>query len=311
MVAGIDIGYGYTKMVYRNWIKSNVHVFPSVVSRYIPARSFNETFEIIRVNDRPYLVGYETVTSSRVGPSFVGTDEYFAIIGHCLSKVEVEADIKTIVLGLPPQVFSGERVQLLKDSIRQLDIRCEDGRRVSVPSEVQFVPQGAGILFAYLSENGSPEEIETTTVVVDIGYNTMDVVLFAEGKYRGDMSKSYPHGVSELYDMVRDAYTKKYFIFLSPDRDGLVEHLLKDGSITHMGEKRVIDTQSILDDFFTGRIMTVLDKYMSTVERNGYRVERIILGGGGASYIGKAAGANVVVEPQTANARGFLIYGLN
>lgn len=114
-----------------------------------------------------------------------------------------------MVLGLPPQAYEDEKVSSLKEAIKRIDIKREDGTRIYLPQWIEFVPQGAGIFFAYLTDNGI-SDVPKTTVVVDIGYHTMDIVLFADGRFKAHMSRSYPLGVKALYDMVRDAYIKRY-----------------------------------------------------------------------------------------------------
>lgn len=307
MITGLDIGYGYTKMaVFYGTRLYDEHIFPSRVSRYIPKKSFNESFEIVYVNGRPYIVGSDIEGSSRLGIDFVGTEEYFAVIGYSLSKVDILKRI--LILGLPPQAYEDEKVTSLKEAIRKIDIKREDGSRVYIPQWIEFVPQGAGIFFAYLTDNGIPDTTKTF-VVVDIGYHTMDVVLFTDGKFRAHMSRSYPLGVKALYDMVRDSYIKQYSMFISPDRDEFVEKLLKDGSVSHMGERHTVDVENILNDFYTGRIIKAIGNYISDAEEYGYAVDEIILGGGGISYMGNISGARIVNNPQMANARGFMEYG--
>lgn len=307
MVTGIDVGYGYTKIVAINGAGQRKFIFSSRVSRYIPRKSFRESFEVLHINGVPYIVGENIEGSSRVGFDFVGTEEYFAIIGHSLSKIG--APKKVIVLGLPPQAYNETKIQSLADSIRTADIRLDNGTKIHIPPAVEFVPQGAGIFFAHLTDNGS-SDFSKTVSVVDIGYHTMDIVLFANEQFKASMSRSYPLGVKSLYDMVRDAYIKEYSIFLPADSDNIIERLIRDGSIPHMGKEHRLDTKSILDEFYVGRVLKSLGDYISDAKEHGYVVDRIVLGGGGISYMGNISGATVVMDPQFANARGFMSYGL-
>ncbi len=309
MVIGLDIGYGYTKMAYLGATGKRSLVIPSTVSRYIPEKSFGDSFEVIRVNGRPFIVGSDIAGSSRVGSNFVGTEEYFAIIGHCLSRADAAKRI--LVLGLPPQAYQKDRMQTLKDAIRGMDVCLEDGARLYIPQRVEFVPQGAGIFMAHLRNNGAAQgDMGKTTIIVDIGYHTMDTVLFAKGRYRNDVSRSYPLGVKYLYDKVRDAYIRKYASFLSHDVDGIAEALLRNGRIMHFGETHTLDTGAILDDYYMGRVVHAILDYNASVKESGFVVENIIFGGGGVQYLKGMPGAHVVDEPQVANAEGFMEYGL-
>lgn len=308
MITGLDAGYGYTKVAYFDGANRNGFIIPSRVSRYIPQKSFDESFEAVYVDDKPFLVGSDTEGSARVGFDFVGGDEYLAIIGYCLSRINGVK--KILVLGLPPQAYEDEKTRFLKDLVRRAEIRLPDGTKVYVPPKVEFVPQGAGIYFAYLSDNGFGN-LNKTSVVVDIGYHTMDVVLFSDGKFKAHMSRSYSLGVKALYDMTRDAYIKKYSIFISPDRDEVVERFLRDGSIPHPSGVHTLDIKTILDDFYANRVMKIIGDYIAEVGEHGYMVEKIILGGGGVAYAGNVSGAYVMPDPQFGNAKGFMEYGMN
>jgi hypothetical protein len=116
--------------------------------------------------------------------------------------------------------------------------------------------------------------------------------------------------------MVRDAYIKKYGIFLSQDNDRIVEKLLKDGQISPVvlpegsHEKHTIDTEEILNEYYLGRVKKSIAEYVSDATESGYVVEKIVFGGGGISYMGGLSRDSMVADPLFANARGFMEYGL-
>ncbi len=190
-----------------------------------------------------------------------------------------------------------------------MDVKLASGRSLYIPPVIDYVPQGAGIFFSYLTGNGG-EAQDSNVAVVDMGYQTMDVVTFAGGRYRGDLAKSYPLGAKALYSKVRDAYVKKYAAYIPEDSDNIVEILLKGEAINHLGEKREIDTKSILNDFYVNKILDVLGKYVNFLEEHKIELDKIVLGGGGIAFLGNVSGAEIVPEPQFANARGFFEYGM-
>ncbi|MCX5814851.1 MAG: ParM/StbA family protein [Proteobacteria bacterium] len=314
MITGIDIGYGYTKIVTFDGKYNRKFIFPSLVSKYIPERSFKESFEVIHVNGRKYIVGEDVDGSTKAGFNFTATEEYIAIVGYSLSKIT--AFKKVIVLGLPPQAYDDARIQHLKEVIMKMEVRTEDGTKIYMPSTIEFVPQGAGIFFSHLTTGNGASDFSKTVAVVDIGYHTMDVVLFDKEYYKAHMARSYPLGVKSLYSMVRDAYIKKYGIFLSQDNDRIVERLLKYGRISPVilpegdHDKHTIDTEEILNEYYLGRVKKSIAEYVSDATENGYVVEKVVFGGGGISYMGGLSRDSVVVDPLFANARGFTEYGL-
>ena len=314
MITGIDIGYGYTKIVNFDGNGNQKFIFPSLVSKYIPERSFKESFEVINVNGRKYIIGEDVEGSTKAGFNFTATEEYIAMVGYSLSKITTFK--KVIVFGLPPQAYDGARIQYLKETIMKMEVRMEDGRKVYLPSIIEFVPQGAGIFFAHLATDNGASDFSRTVAVVDIGYHTMDIVLFDDKYYKAHMARSYPLGVKSLYNMVRDAYIKKYSIFLSQDNDKIVEKLLKDGHISPVilpeGEhdKHTIDIKEIFNEYYLGRVKKSIAEYVSDATENGYVVEKIVFGGGGISYINGLERNSVVADSLFANARGFMEYGL-
>lgn len=76
-----------------------------------------------------------------------------------------------------------------------------------------------------------------------------------------------------------------------------------------MGESHTVDVESILNDFYKGRIVKTIGHYISDAEEYGYAVDEIILGGGGLSYMGNISGAHIVNNPQMGKAREFMEYG--
>lgn len=49
----------------------------------------NESFEVLYVNDKPYVVGSDIEGNARLRSDFVGAEEYFAVIAYSLSRVEM------------------------------------------------------------------------------------------------------------------------------------------------------------------------------------------------------------------------------
>jgi len=308
MVTGLDIGYGFTKMVSLDVNEVKKTIFPSYVSRYIPNNghgSFGCDYEVIKVNGKDYIVGSDMESSTRI--DLASTDNYLAIIAYAVSRIESVR--KTLILGLPPQAYEGGRIDSLTAKIREMDVKLASGRSLYIPPIIDYVPQGAGIFFSYLTGNGG-EAQDSNVAVVDMGYQTMDVVTFSGGRYRGELAKSYPLGAKALYSKVRDAYVKKYAAYIPEDSDNIVEILLKGEAINHLGEKREIDTKSILNDFYVNKILDVLGKYVNFLEEHKIELDKIVLGGGGIAFLGNVSGAEIVPEPQFANARGFFEYGM-
>ncbi len=308
MIVGLDAGFGYTKVVSFDGANIQKFIFPSYVSKYVPRKTFKESFEVITVNGKQYVVGEDVEGSRRVGFDFLDTDEYLAVVGYALSRITTVK--RAVMLGLPPQAYEEERVKRLTERVRGMEVTTEAGVTGYTPPNIHYIPQGAGIYFSHVA-NGGAQDHEKTVVVIDMGYHTMDVVTFVRGSYKGSLSRSYPLGARRLYDLVRDAYVKKYSAFLPAERVNLVEKLLKDGKVSHLGVTHTLDVDCIVNDFYLNQLMHTLADYVSDIAEHDIAVEKIILGGGGVTHLGSVSGATVATDPQYANARGYLEYGLN
>jgi len=303
----IDTGFGYTKVIFGNANKRKKIIFPSITSRFIPTRSFGDTFEVISVNGEPFVVGTEVAGSASVALDFIGSNEYLAIIAYALKLGGFPK--KLMVLGVPPQFYESDKLSEIEESIKRMDARTADGTRIRIPRKIEFVPQGLGIFFTCVTD-GMGISKDATVVVLDIGYYTLDMVLVSKGRYVLDMARSYPVGMRTLYSKIRDAYAKKYNIFLCDTNDNVVEHIIRKGGISHLDTVHTLDVTSILNNFYFHTVKKSITDYAIDARKKGFSVDCVIIGGGGVSYLGEVKGAFVVNDPQFANARGFFEYGI-
>jgi hypothetical protein len=100
---GIDIGYGFTKTCRS---EKDRQIFPTAVAMMTKEGAFEEVIPVV-VNGRRYLVGkdaereggwYDTRRSS-----FVASDAWLAVLGHCLSLNNFPNG--DVVLGIPPGMY--------------------------------------------------------------------------------------------------------------------------------------------------------------------------------------------------------------
>jgi len=303
MVVGIDIGYGYTK-IYSDSAKL---IFPTLVSRNIPIGDFGDNSVVITVNDVPYIVGEHTevlMGNFRVTKDFVGSPEYYAVLGYALHSLKIRPSF--VILGLPPAFYNKQITQDLTLKLYSQAIRNSSGSIITIPQKIEYIPQGTGIYFSHVS-NGNFDYHKKNVMVIDIGYYTIDTALFCSGKYIIEAGKSYPVGICLLIDRIKTAYGKKYGSFIGDDA---AEKLLKKGEFTHFGVTYALSVGEVIERFIDDQLMSVIKDYATFVKGLQKTVDYVLLGGGGVTYLANyIRNATIVNDPQFANAKGFYEYG--
>lgn len=304
-VIGIDIGYGYTKsFTTLNEIHRKV-VFPTAVSPYALDVSFGMKIPSIKVNGQRFAIGEELVINglpydNPMREDFIGSPSYMAIMGYVLSHTGFHGDV--MVIGLPPNFYRKELAEELSEEIKKQWFTNEQGKHIHLPQTIKVIPQGAGVFFGYVTKN--PEIFEKDVLVVDLGYYTLDIVVFSNGKYVEATSTSFQMGVNKLYDDIRKAFGKTHGTFSKDDES--IEELIKYGKYTHGGKEYHLDVTEIVNSFRLMITSTIKRHLGKTVKQ----IDYIIAGGGGINLFRETmSGINLVDDPQFANAMGFYIYG--
>lgn len=304
MIVGLDIGYGYTKVACST---GRMFKFKTLVTKYIPQNIFPDDRQLlINVNGVKYIVGEDAgdiIGDFTVGEDFVGTDEYYAIIGKVLS--EIKEKVRLLVLGLPPGLYTEQRTKYLIRGLLSTIMSTSEGDRIITPDEVIYIPQGSGIYFHYVLSNGLKNQGDT--VVVDVGHYTVDMVCFSStGRFINDAARSYPLGNKILFDKVREHFSRQYGTFVS---DELVEQLIRNKSITHFGTVYNFDADQIVANYYQDQLMRAVKEYAALLKQHRRAVSHIVLGGGGIVWAKNIQGAEIVDNPQMANAIGYMKYG--
>jgi hypothetical protein len=295
---GIDIGYGFVKTC--RW--DNKKMFPTAVAMMAKEATFSKTSPVT-VNGHRFLVGKEaeregnTIDTRQSG--FVASDAWLAVLGHCLRNNDfLKGDI---VLGVPPGMYSKEYSRKIVDSIRASDIGV-NGEPYRVRGNVRIIPQGAGIFFRHLKDH--QEDRRKNVAVIDVGHHTVDMVLFAEGKYVESATESQEIGVSFVLDSISKAFYREHRLSIR-FREAL--DILRDRQIVHLGNVYKVDAQAEVDAYME-RVRSVIDRYL---EKLPVHVDLGLIGGGGAA-MRDLSGTHrllLVSEPAFANAIGYWFYG--
>lgn len=281
-------------------------MFPTAVTLMATEPTFSEVSPIV-VNGHRFLVGKEAEREGGVidtrRSSFVPSDAWLAILGHCLRINDFTKG--EIVLGVPPGVYSRVYGQRIRDAIKASDIRLsEEPYRFN--GNVKIIPQGAGIFFRYVKDH--PDDFRKNVTVIDIGHHTLDMTFFAEGRYVESATESQELGVSLILDSIAKAFYRehRFSIGFKATLD-----ILRDGQITYLGTPCAVDVREEVIRY-TQRISSVMDRYL---EKLPVQPDVGIMGGGGAVVIRDLVSFRhrllMVSEPAMANAVGYWYFGSN
>lgn len=304
--AGIDIGYGFTKVVFGS--NNENLIFQTTVSKHVRSEKiFNRAPEVISVNGQEYLVGPETTPSWKVNKEFVGSNEYFAVIGYCLSQIyKRNINLSGIALGLPPALFNERKIILLRNALEKNELKLNK-TFLPVPDKISFIPQGVGAYVDFLVNN--PDYQGQNVIVIDIGYYTLDVIFIDKGQFISHTAKSYPVGMEVLFSKICDEVSNRYGDFVN---NTIAEVILQKGSFTYFGREYKFDASEILRDYYIPKVTLKLKEYANFLRNEEFNldsIKAIVVAGGGAVYLKNILeDAIVLPEPQFANARGYKIY---
>lgn len=305
MFAGIDTGYGFTKVVYGD---NETFLFKTAVEPYIRSeKRFGGRPDVITVRDKSFIVGPDSDLNWQVTKDFIGSEQYYAVIGYCLHKIHTITGkaLTGMALGLPPAMFNERKTILLTEELHRAGLMA-NGKAIAIPQKVVFVPQAVGAYIDFISSN--PGYASDNVVVIDIGYYTLDVVFLRQGRFVPDASKSYPSGVEFLLEKISDEFTNRYGLFINR---ALAETILKKGALVDFGKEYKFNVEEILHSYYIPKIISRIKEYAFYLRKRFETdtIKAVVIAGGGAVYVKDMLdGATVLPEPQFANARGYKIY---
>lgn len=301
---GIDIGYGYTKSYGPG---GEGHIFPTMVHLTSSGKKFTE-MKPVAANGQLYLVGED---AQREGnhidtrtPEFVTSDPWMAVLGHALS-LSAHDGSATLVLGVPPGMYSNTHSERIVEAIKAASI-CPNGRgKYDFRNDIHVIPQGVGIFLRHVQDHGA--DYEKTVVVIDIGYRTLDLTLFSEGKYVVETTESARYGVSFLLDGIIRAFDKRYQRRLF-HKEAI--ELFRKGSLTRLGVRYELEEPEEV----TGYLLKIVSSINGFIENLPLVPDLIIAGGGGIHLLrdrleGLRHDVYMVRDPEMANAVGYWYFG--
>ncbi len=311
MIDAKDIGYRFTKSCFGgSGLPGDFEkdMFPTAVSKYIPQSSFGEEAAVIKVNGVPFAVGETALREGKTintrTKDFVGSDPYFAILGHALERCACPARI--LVLGLPPGQFTDDYTNELTEKLRATEIVNSKGNLILVPPQIKWAPQGGGIFLSHV-RNGGHADFHRKVVILDLGYFTFDKLFFIDGKFVKGSGKSDPLGVFEMYESIKQKFYMDHKTFLKSDDS--CDKLIAEGKVEIAGHEYRLDVKSVLSRYIS-QVVSSTEEYIQNLPQE---ADCVVGGGGGIALI-KPNGASkfnmsICSDSQLANAIGYYEYG--
>ena len=314
MKLGIDVGYGYTKVVAAQYSI----IFPSIVG---PAKELSFSLkegmdsigENVEYDGEQYFVGekarHSDVTYTLRTRSWIESKMYGALLTSAITRAlnyscaMSDPDEVIVVSGLPVDYMRDKTKA--EDSVRKT---CDGiGLRIS---GINIIPQPFGSFFdMFYDHNGEiagSAPLFKRLGIVDIGYHTTDYILIEDAKHNIEKaSGSVPSGAYEIYDIVAREL-KNIF-----DRDAVTaeeaEHCIKTKYFKVSGQNK--DVSALVD-----RVLSQVGQKITGIIKSKWsivgEVDLVLLTGGGGAliqqHISSIAHTHfLITDPQMANARGY------
>ncbi len=267
----IDLGYGHVKIKYDD----KFYKFPTSVAYAVDTGIAYGDGDTVEYKGEAYYVG----DSAIVLETFNTTDLNFKmqfdplIIYHVLKKLNLVDDAKNgnIKLFLTLSLTDWKhKEEYLKDiasfKVDDIDFHFED---------IVLIPQGAG---AYMSFMSKQTDHPLSAIIIDVGYNTINYMLYENGIPQKAHSKGFAgHGVSSI---IKAFSTYLESQFSMPFSDSESQKIFLNGKFTFSGVEREEVQQKIIE--LKGQFVKRLFNSILTSEKKLLATsEKVILAGGG------------------------------
>ena len=314
MKMGIDVGYGYTKVVTEHYsIIFPSHVGPAKELSFSLKEGVDAIGETIEYDGERYFVGekarHSDVTYTLRTRGWVESKMYGALLTSAITRAMncsyavSDPDAVIVVTGLPVDYMRDKTKA--EESVRKT---C-DGIALHIAG-INVIPQPFGSFFDMFYDNNG--EIAGSAPlfkrlgIIDIGYHTTDYILIEDAKHNIEKaSGSVPSGAFEIYDIVARELKNM------SDRDTVTaeeaEHCIKTKYFKVSGQNK--DVTTLVDHVLSqvGQKITGIIKSKWSIVGE---VDVVLLTGGGGAliqqHISSLAHTHFLIsDPQMANARGY------
>jgi hypothetical protein len=269
----IDIGYSSCKIAYMDKIVK----FPTSISYATDVGITYGEDNVYEFEGEKYYVGKDAVD----GESFT-TNEYkflhkFAplLIYHILSKFDQANLDEPLVVKTGLAMVDWFKKDDFIERISEFEV---NGQSIEVIPKL--IPQGAGCIMDWVN-NDNAGEFPHKIMTIDLGYNTINVVGFTEGKPLRKDIKSYPgHGVSSIIKPFTSYLENTYAMNFS-EQEAI--SIFVRGSFKYNGEEQPDLSDKILE--LKSQFVKKLFQSVLVNDKKSMATSDVVLIAGGGAYL--------------------------
>jgi plasmid segregation protein ParM len=322
---GVDVGFGDVKVAVggiNGMYPRKLFKFPTAIAVANQTIDLEDAETSYVFKDREYWVGDDAIMARNVFatrnlqflfdfyPLLVFKSMELAAKHYQTAYSDFMQNDKAICVGLPIEYYMDSR-----DHLREIMGAFEvAGEVFNLTDNIDVIAQGQGILLDYLINSETKTKVwwgdGRTVVVLDIGYNTVDVLCVEDGKPLSKVSTMMEDdGLYYMSEQIRPVLKKKYQT--GEISDQLIKKAIDKGYIVHQGQR--IDLKLLIAEITKDYADYLLTKLEGRIGSFLNQSEKLIVAGGGAYFIKKELETrfpkNFCYFPESAefaNARGYL-----
>ena len=268
----IDIGYSFTKIYFNG----QLYKIPTAISHAFDTGIAYGTNDIYEFEGQKYYVGEVAANNE----SFTTTDYNILykfsplIIYHIIKKLGIDHTQYQIELRTGLALIDWQKKEDFAARIQHIKVNGEE-----LYTSPLLIPQGAGaaVAYVYMELNG---EYPSTMMVIDIGYNTINLLAYEGQEPIKQRCKPFPgHGVSSIIRPFANFLETQYGI---PFSEAEAIKIFMRNEFIYNGEIRPEVPQMIIElkqSFIQKLINSVL-----VSEKKNLGMSSIVLFTGGGAY---------------------------
>jgi len=269
----MDIGYSRVKVIYKDKEVS----FPTAIAYATDLGIHYGEENVYEFEGEKYYVGKEASDSEAFTTSDYSFLYKFAplIIYHILSKFDQANLSKPIIVKTGLAIVDWKNKDEFKERISNFSVNG-----VNIEVQPILIPQGAGCAIDWVYYNNDGKYPNKLTVI-DIGYNTINLVSFTNGKPVKKDMKSYPgHGVSSIIKPFT-SYMENTFGITFSEQEAI--EIFVNGTFMFNG----IEQQEVISKIteLKKQFITKLFQSILRADRKLLAMSDIVLIGGGGTYL--------------------------
>lgn len=311
IIFSTDGGYGSFKFHYFDNGKTKSDKILNAVHQITKKSDINDE-TIYHFNGKDYIIGEEASNYVSVSArTFEQLVEYMPLfIYAAIKKANLELkDVGTLISGLSLANYkecNNTGKEVFKDMLSQ-PIKV-NGEEYKIENVV-LTTQGQGIYWEHMKKKEN--KTQKNVIVVDIGMNTLDVLVYRNRKISGEKSYANKMGVNKIVTKLSNYISSTYSIEVPSEQ--LTIKYLQEGKFKHKGQD--ISLEEAIDTIKNDYIKDVLNDMETRVGKEIIDTsDAVVFGGGGCYYLPMTMPEPHFVlaeEPfEYANVRGY-VHGLD